>query len=177
VSVESEAGEERPTSEVTIRLARDGDRARLWQILEPIIREGETYAWPRDLEREAALQMWSAGDAEVFVAELADAVVGTAYLKTNHLGGGDHVANCGYATAGEAEGNGVARALCAHTIERASQRGFRAIQFNFVVSTNLRAVATWERFGFERVGVLPGAFRHPSKGEVDVYVMYRRLEG
>jgi ribosomal protein S18 acetylase RimI-like enzyme len=78
-------------------------------------------------------------------------------------------------TADWATGRGVARALCAHSLERARARGFRAMQFNFVVSSNERAVRLWQSFGFQIVGRLPGAFLHPGLGYVDAYVMHREL--
>ncbi|HVM75817.1 MAG TPA: GNAT family N-acetyltransferase, partial [Candidatus Saccharimonadales bacterium] len=101
--------------------------------------------------------------------------VGTYFLRANQGGGGSHVANCGYVTVTKATGKGVARAMCAHSLEHAKKRGFRAMQFNFVVSTNERAVRLWKSFGFEVVGTLPGAFLHPTAGYVDAYVMYRSL--
>jgi ribosomal protein S18 acetylase RimI-like enzyme len=62
-----------------------------------------------------------------------------------------------------------------HSLVRARERGFRAMQFNFVVSANERAVRLWETLGFETVGRLPGAFEHPTKGYVDALVMFRTL--
>jgi len=85
------------------------------------------------------------------------------------------VANCGYVTARQATGKGVARAMCAHSLEHAKKRGFRAMQFNFVVSSNERAVRLSQSFGFEIVGRLPGAFLLPTVGYTDAYVMYREL--
>jgi ribosomal protein S18 acetylase RimI-like enzyme len=158
-----------------IRAAREADADALWAILEPVLREGETYALPRDMTREAALSWWAAPDRDVFVAETDHAVVGTYYLRRNQMGGGGHVANCGYMTAAGARGRGVARAMLAHSLEHARARGFEAIQFNFVVSTNERAVGTWLANGFEIVGRLPGAFDHPAHGRVDVFVMFRAL--
>jgi ribosomal protein S18 acetylase RimI-like enzyme len=102
-------------------------------------------------------------------------VVGTYFLQANQRGGGAHVANCGYVTAADAGGRGVARAMCMHSLERAKWRGFIAMQFNFVVSSNKRAIELWQRLGFEIVGTLPGAFRHPRLGFVDAFVMYRTL--
>jgi ribosomal protein S18 acetylase RimI-like enzyme len=112
---------------------------------------------------------------EVFLAEENGQVLGTYFLRANQQGGGSHVANCGYITAPWATGRGVARAMCAHSLEHARARGFRAMQFNFVVSTNQRAVALWQTFGFEIVGRLPRAFHHPALGFVDAFVMYRSL--
>jgi ribosomal protein S18 acetylase RimI-like enzyme len=102
-------------------------------------------------------------------------VVGTYYLRANNRGGGAHVANCGYMTAPGATGRGVARAMCAHSLDEARRRGFAAMQFNFVIASNERAVRLWRSCGFEIVGTLPGAFDHPTRGFVDAYVMYRKL--
>jgi GNAT superfamily N-acetyltransferase len=158
-----------------IRPASQLDRADLWSILEPIIRAGETYALPRDMSEAEALAYWCAPANEVFVAEEHGRVLGTYLLRANQLGGGSHVSNCGYMTAPAAEGRGVARSMLEHSLDRAKVRGFRAMQFNFVVSTNERAVTTWQRAGFEIVGTLPGAFNHPRFGFVAAHVMFRHL--
>lgn len=158
-----------------VRLAADADRNAIWAILEPTIRAGETYTLPREMSREEALGYWFGSAHEIFVAEDAGEIVGTYFIQANQQGGGSHVANCGYMTAAHATGRGVARAMCAHSLEHAKARGFRAMQFNFVVSTNIRAVKLWQSFGFEIVGRLPGAFRHPTAGYVDANVMFRRL--
>jgi ribosomal protein S18 acetylase RimI-like enzyme len=156
-----------------IRPARAADHDAIWSILEPVIRAGETYPLPRDMQRDAALAYWFAATHEVFVAEDAD-IVGTYYIRPNQSGGGAHVANCGYMTAAHATGRGVARAMCEHSLAFARGR-YRAIQFNFVVSTNRRAVALWTSLGFETLGRLPGAFAHPSAGYVDALVMFQNL--
>jgi ribosomal protein S18 acetylase RimI-like enzyme len=160
---------------VLIRPATDTDANAIWAIMEPIIRAGETYTLPRDMDQEAALAYWLCPEREVFVAEDHAEIVGTYFLQANQKGGGAHVANCGYMTAGPAMGRGVAHAMCAHSLDRAHQRGFRAIQFNFVLSTNERAVRLWQSFSFEIVGRLPGAFHHPTLGYVDAYIMYHTL--
>jgi len=158
-----------------VRPATDGDASAIWAIMEPILRAGETYTQPRDMDRESALAYWHSPEREVFVAEDEGEIVGTYCLQANQKGGGAHVANCGYMTAVTATGRGVARAMCAHSLDRARERGFRAMQFNFVISTNDRAVRLWQSIGFEIVGRLPGAFDHPTQGYVDAYVMYRTL--
>ena len=160
---------------ITVRPAGSGDADAVWKILEPTIRAGETYTLPREMTREQALAYWFAPGNEVFVAEENEEVVGTYFLHANQKGGGAHVANCGYMTSLRASGRGVARAMCMHSLDHAKTRGFRAMQFNFVVSTNQRAVRLWQSFGFEIVGRLPGAFQHPIAGYVDAFVMYRTL--
>jgi ribosomal protein S18 acetylase RimI-like enzyme len=160
---------------LTIREAAPDDADSVWAILQPVLQAGETYALPRDISREAALTYWYAAANEVFVASEDGRIVGTYILRANQQAGGAHVANCGYMTAPSATGKGVARAMCGHSLERARARGFRAMQFNFVVSSNERAVRLWLSFGFGIVGRLPGAFQHPALGYVDALVMYRAL--
>jgi ribosomal protein S18 acetylase RimI-like enzyme len=158
-----------------VRPAQARDDDAIWGIIGPTIRAGETYALPRDLSRLDALSYWKSPGHEVFVAEQDGEILGTYYMRANQRGGGAHVANCGYMTATAASGRGVARAMCAHSLAHARARGFRAMQFNFVVGSNERAVALWRSFGFEIVGRLAQAFEHPRLGLVDAVVMYRML--
>lgn len=163
------------TGSLLLRPAAPADRDAIWSILEPVIRAGETYTLDRAMGREAALAYWLGPDRSTFVAEAAGEILGTYYLRANQAGGGAHVCNCGYMTAARAAGRGVARAMAAHSFDAARAAGFRAMQFNFVVSSNDRAVRLWQSLGFETVGRLPGAFDHPRLGEVDALVMFRRL--
>ncbi len=159
-----------------IRLAlRDGDDDAIWAILEPIIRAGETYTLPREMSRADALAYWRSPGHAVFVTEDEGGIVGTYYLRPNQEGGGAHVANCGYMTAASSVGKGVARTMCLHSLDEAKARGFLAMQFNFVVASNERAVRLWERLGFTTIGRIPGAFRHPKLGMVDALAMFRNL--
>ncbi|UXN75630.1 GNAT family N-acetyltransferase [Devosia sp. A8/3-2] len=158
-----------------IRPATEADIAQILAIVAPTPAAGETYAIASDLDDAAVLAYWLGSTHEVFVAEENGVIPGTYYLMANQQGGGAHVANCGYMTAPAARGKGVARAMCQHSLTRAAERGFRAMQFNHVVSTNTRAVALWQSLGFAIVGTLPKAFNHPAQGYVDSYVMFKTL--
>ncbi|MGE0665157.1 MAG: N-acetyltransferase family protein [Sphingomonadales bacterium] len=158
-----------------IRTARHDDADAIWAIIGPVIRAGETYTIDPEIPAADAIARWMGKDRETFVAIEDGAVVGTYYLRRNQEGGGAHVANCGYVTAGDSTGRGVARCMCEHSMDYARSRGFSAMQFNFVVASNERAVGLWRSLGFAVVGRLPGAFRHPALGEVDALVMYRKL--
>jgi len=151
-----------------------GDTDAIWRIVEPIVRAGDTYALPPTMSREEALAYWL--DApQVYVAEDGGEVVGTYVLRAIRPGGGAHVANCGYMVAPWASGRGVGRTMCVDSIARARAQGYRAMQYNFVVSTNDRAVRLYEHLGFTIAGRLPGAFAHPTQGYVDAYVMFLTL--
>jgi ribosomal protein S18 acetylase RimI-like enzyme len=158
-----------------IRHASLADSAAIWTIIEPTIRAGETWTLPSNLSEADALAYWFSPHHEVFVAVSQNEIIGSYYLRPNQTGNGSHIANCGYMTAPWASGRGVARAMCAHSLDRAGSRGFLAMQFNIVVSTNERAVRLWQHMGFEIIGHIPAAFRHPAAGLVDAYVMHRTL--
>ena len=160
-----------------IRLSTPTDHDAIWAIIEPTVRAGETYSLPRDWDRETALTYWFASPHQVYVAEVDNEVLGHYFLTPNRQGGGAHVSNCGFMVSSQATGKGVASAMCAHALETAKAQGFRAMQFNFVVSTNERAIALWQRMGFEIVGRLPGAFAHPRLGFVDAFVMFQDFSG
>jgi ribosomal protein S18 acetylase RimI-like enzyme len=159
-----------------IRPAESRDHNPIAAIIVPVIRAGHTYALDPAMSEGEALGYWLSLDKAVFVAEDDEGrVFGTYYLRTNQSGGGAHVCNCGYATAEEAGGRGIGRAMAEHSLAEARTRGYRAMQFNFVVSTNERAVRLWQSLGFEIVGRLPDAFRDPAAGYVDALVMSRAL--
>ena len=158
-----------------IRPYRPADAAPLWAMLEPVFRAGDTYAVDPAITREDAVAFWTGAPHEAFIAEADGAVVGTYYIQPNQQGGGAHVCNCGYVTGAAARGKGIARAMLDDSLTRARAAGYRAMQYNFVVATNIRAVETWKANGFDVVGRLPRAFHHPAEGYVDALVMYREL--
>jgi len=159
-----------------IRPATADDRTAIWSIIKPVIRTGETYALDRNMQEADALAYWLGSDRKTFVADDKGEIVGTYYIRPNQAGGGRHICNCGYMTSASATGRGVARAMCQHSLAFARERGYRGMQFNFVVSTNDRAVRLWQSLGFATLARLPGAFEHPSQGFVDALVMFQSLE-
>ncbi len=159
-----------------IRPLRADDWPAVWALLAPTFARGDTYSYPPDITEPAARTAWVEAPAATFVAcEAAGTVLGTYVIKPNQPGQGAHVCNCGYVTADAARGRGVAAAMCEHSQAQARSMGFRAMQFNFVVSTTEGAVRLWQRLGFAIVGTLPGAFRHPAHGYVDAHVMFKTL--
>jgi L-amino acid N-acyltransferase YncA len=161
---------------VKIRTATQSDSEEIWQIFRAVVRPGDTYALDPQISREEALAYWFAPRTETFVAIEDDGrVVGTYILRPNQSGPGAHVANAAFMVEPAARGHGLGRAMAEHCLTEASELGYRAMQFNFVVSSNVPAVKLWQQLGFEIVGTLPGAFRHPSLGYVDAYVMFRNL--
>lgn len=162
-------------AELVIREAKTEDWPVIWAMLEPVFRAGETYAYAPDITEAEAKRIWTELPRACFIAESAGEVLGTYYIKANQPGLGDHVCNCGYVTAAQARGRGIARQMCEHSQVAAREFGYRAMQYNLVVASNLGAVALWQKLGFEITGTLKGAFRHASLGYVDAHVMYKDL--
>lgn len=160
---------------MNIREATRDDFEQIWPIVYEIAIAGETYGYPRDITQEQALNLWIEVPRKTYVFEEAGQVLGAYYIGTNQLGPGNHVCNCGYMVSSVARGRGIATAMCEHSQEIARALGYKAMQFNFVASTNEGAVRLWKKLGFTTVGRLPKAFRHPSKGYVDALVMYKWL--
>jgi L-amino acid N-acyltransferase YncA len=156
-----------------IRPASEADCDAIWKIFHEVVADGETYALDPNISRSDALAYWFAPGTHVYVAEQhGTGIVGTYNLRPNQSGGGSHVANAGFMVSSHARGQGTGRAMAEHCLNEARRLGFRAMQFNFVVSTNIAAIRLWQDLGFEIVGTLPGAFQHRKKGYVDVHVMY-----
>src|SRR5215472_12416877 len=159
-----------------IRPAIEADRDAIWDIFREVVAARDTYALDPNISCKDALTYWFAPNTQTYVAEQpAIGIAGTYILRPNQSGGGSHVANAGFMVAASARGQGIGRAMAEHCLSQARRLGFRAMQFNYVISTNTSAIHLWEDLGFEIVGTLPSAFRHPDQGYVDVHVMYRSL--
>jgi L-amino acid N-acyltransferase YncA len=160
---------------LNIREATDADRDAIWKIFHEVVAAGDTYPINPAMSREDGFAYWFQTDARAFVAEQGGQIVGIYTLHANQSGGGAHVANAAFMVPASARGKGIGRSMGQHCLSEARRLGFRAMQFNFVVSTNEAAVKLWQDLGMKIVGTLPSAFRHPEKGYVDVYVMFRSL--
>ena len=147
---------------LNIRLAAEADRDAIWNIFHEVVAAGDTYAFDPGMSREEALAYWFGAGTHTYVAENDGRVIGTYILRANQPGPGSHVANAAYMVAQDARGLGVGRSMAEHSLAEARRLGFRAMQFNFVVSTNASAIHLWQQLGFKIVGTLPGHFGIPK---------------
>ncbi|MCG8014891.1 MAG: GNAT family N-acetyltransferase [Candidatus Thiodiazotropha sp. 'RUGA'] len=159
-----------------IREATEADFEAIWPIFKEIASAGDTYAYPTDTSKSEGKRLWMDLPSKTYVAVEGDKIVGTYYIKTNQAGPGSHVCNCGYMVPSSSRGKGLATAMCEHSQKMAREMDYKAMQFNFVASTNEGAVRLWQKLGFEIVGRLPEAFNHPVKGYVDALVLYKWLD-
>tara|TARA_B100000315_G_C14284744_1_gene454669 strand:+ start:129 stop:626 length:498 start_codon:yes stop_codon:yes gene_type:complete len=161
---------------IQVRPASDDDFEAVWRIFHRVVSEGDTYPYSPDTNPDEARSYWMEPPARPYVALDGNRISGTYILKPNQPGLGSHVVNAGFMVDPAEQGRGIGRVMVEHALAEARHLGYRAMQFNLVVSTNTAAVALWKKVGFEIVGTLPGAFHHPEHGYVDAYVMYKTLD-
>ncbi len=148
----------------------------MWPIFQTIMADGTTYVFAAETGYADAFAFWFGSGASSYVAEEDGKIVGMYRFVANQRDRGSHVANAAFMVDPQSSGKGIGRAMGVHCLREAKRAGFRAMQFNLVVSTNEAAVSLWTKLGFSIVGTLPQVFRHESLGFVDAYVMYRFLD-
>ena len=158
---------------VKIRKATEADCEGIWDIFHRVVKRGDTFAFDPKANWEDFKTLWMPSSIHTYVAELNGKILGTYLLRQNAPGLGSHVANAAYMVHPDARLMGIGKAMGRHSIKQAKKEGFLAIQFNFVVSTNVVAIQLWLKLGFKIVGTVPKAFNHQKRGLVDIYVMHR----
>ena len=162
-------------SDLTVRKATSLDRQGLWELIEPILRKGGTYVFSPEKTQSEMMDYWLNSDKQTYVLVEEGRIMATFYLKPNQPDLGNHICNAGFMVSTAIWGKGIGRKLGIYALEEARRQGFRAMQFNFVIKTNERAIKLWESLGFQVIGEVPSAYRHPQLGDVPALIMYIQL--
>ncbi len=160
---------------MNIRQATEFDKPAVWQIIKSVIATGDTYVFDPETPEEEMTAYWFSPEKHVYVAERDGEVLGTFWLKANQPGLGSHVCNAAYMVVPDAAGKGIGRQMAEFSLDEARRLGFTAMQFNFVVKSNVGAVRLWETIGMETIGEIPDAFDHREHGMTNALIMYRKL--
>lgn len=161
--------------QLTFRKANPEDEQSLWTLIEPIIRQGGTYVFAPDSSREKMMGYWLDEDKHTYVVEWEGSLVGTLYIKANQPDLGDHICNAGFMVSGKYGGKGIGKSMGEFALKEAKNLGFQAMQFNFVIESNGHAIKLWKSLGFQKIGKIPEAYRHPDLGLVSAEILYRKL--
>ncbi len=159
---------------VTIRPFEDADWGVVRAIVEEVAAEGETYCLPAGLPEDRLRAFWLS-DSATLVASVDGEVLGSAHMGPNRAAQGSHVGTASFMVSSRARGRGVGRALGEHVVDWHRRHGFRGIQFNAVVESNVAAVRLWQSLGFTIIGTVPAAFRRPSGEYVGLHLMHLPL--
>jgi ribosomal protein S18 acetylase RimI-like enzyme len=160
---------------INLRPAKPEDTDTLWDIFHEVGKGGDTYAHTGEMTKDQFITYWLAPTNHVYVAELDGNIAGTFLLRQNHWGRGSHIANGAYMVHSGFRGHRIGKTLGQHSIDEAKRLGFKAIQFNYVVSTNQIAINLWKSLGFNVIGTVPQGFNHAKLGMVDALIMHRFL--
>ncbi|CAM1374490.1 GNAT family N-acetyltransferase [Tenacibaculum xiamenense] len=160
---------------MNIRKAQTSDYDAIWELFSEVIKTEDTYVFEKNTPKRDLEKHWFAPYMKTFVIEVNGKILGTYIIKPNQIGLGSHIANCSYMVHPNAQGKGIGKKLCEHSIKIAQQASYKGIQFNIVVSTNKAAVALWEKFGFKIIGTTPNGYKHAKFGYVDTYIMFKQL--
>jgi GNAT superfamily N-acetyltransferase len=160
-----------------VRDATAEDWPAIWSFLREIVAAGETFPYAHDMDEVAARGMWLVGApaCTVVAVDSGGVVVGSAKMNPNYGGPGAHIASASFMVDPARWGEGAGRALSEHALGWARSEGYRAMQFNAVAASNVRAVALYRSLGFAVLATIPEGFRHPTEGYVGLLVMHRRL--
>jgi ribosomal protein S18 acetylase RimI-like enzyme len=158
-----------------IRTATEADKPAIWRIIKAVIATGDTYVFDPETPEAEMLAWWYSPEKYVYVYEQDGEVLGTFWLKANQPGLGSHVCNAAYMVGPDAAGKGIGRRMAEYSLDEARRLGFTAMQFNFVVKSNVGAVRLWENIGMEIIGEIPDAFNHRELGMTNALIMYRKL--
>jgi L-amino acid N-acyltransferase YncA len=158
-----------------IRPATASDSGAVLELSRELVADGTVYPFRGDMTDEELRDYWYTPKGRLYVAESEERIAGLYLIKPNQPGRGSHVANGSYAVGAAFRGRGLGEALGLHSLEEARRLGYKAMQFNLVVTTNTAAVELWQKLGFRILCRLPQAFDHATQGLVDAYVMHRSL--
>ena len=158
-----------------ITTATPADFDEIWKIFQPILQAGGTYVYSPDTSKDEAFSIWFDESYDTYIAKLDDEIVGAYVIRPGHRDLGSHIANAAYIVADKHRGKGFGRNLGEHSIEQARRLGYKALQFNYVVSSNKVAIELWRKLGFSIVGTIPAAYNHPELGYIDIHIMHRKI--
>lgn len=146
-------------------------------LMQTVLDGEDAFSLPANASTQQQCEYFFSGlNNEVWLAETDEGEIAGAYCqRANQAGLGSHIANGSYLVNPKLNGRGIGTQLGEHSLKRAKAKGYRGIQFNFVVSTNRPAIALWQKLGFDIIGTIPGGYHYRQQRYVDAYIMFRSL--
>ena len=158
-----------------VKKITEDDFDEVWTLIKKIITKGDTYVFSPETKKNQMLSYWCSKSNHTYIVQNDGKLVGTFLIKDNQPGLGSHIANAAFMTEPDETGKGVGRLMSEFALKEAKNLGYSAMQFNFVVKSNSRAIRLWKKLGFLVIGEVPEAFNHATEGLTNALIMYRKL--
>lgn len=160
---------------ILVRKYENQDIKDMTEIWNEVVKEANAFPQSEPMTMDEAVVFFAA-QTYTGVAEADGEIVGLYILHPNNVGRCGHISNASYAVRSTARGMHIGRALVTDCLKQAKENGFRILQFNAVVKSNVTAVALYEKLGFVKLGRIPGGFRLDDEKYEDIYIFYYNLE-
>lgn len=162
--------------EIRVREYRHGDLPEMIRIWNEVVEEGIAFPQEERLDTATGAGFFSE-QSYCGVAEESGSgkIFGLYILHPNNVGRCGHISNASYAVSAESRGRHIGEKLVKDSLIQGKRMGFRILQFNAVVATNIHARHLYERLGFTQLGLIPGGFRMKDGSYEDICPYYRLL--
>ena len=161
---------------IEIRRYEKNDKQEAMAIWNAVVREGIAFPQDEELMDDTADEFFmSQSYTGIAVDSEANEIVGLYILHPNNVGRCGHICNTSYAVKEGKRGMHIGEQLVKDSLKIGVSLGFRILQFNAVVATNIHALHLYERLGFTQLGVIPQGFRMKDGHYEDIIPHYIEL--
>lgn len=157
-----------------IRKYEEKDLEAMIGIWNEVVEEGIAFPQEECLDKETGAEFF-ASQSYTAVAEIDGKIMGLYILHPNNVGRCGHICNASYAVSSEARGKHIGEKLVLDCLKMGRELGFRVLQFNAVVESNIHARHLYERLGFKQLGTIPGGFRMKDGHYENICPYYHEL--
>ena len=146
------------------------------EIWNEIVRAGDAFPQEDELTEITGDEFFKAQSfTGLAVDEDTGEILALYILHPNNVGRCGHISNASYAVRKDCRGRHIGEIIVKHCIDKARELGFRILQFNAVVATNIHARHLYQRLGFKELGIIPGGFRMPDGTFADIVPQFISL--
>lgn len=161
---------------IQIRAYQTADAADAGEIWNQVVRDGDAFPQENELTPEEADSFFK---EQTYTGIAVDAdtgtIVGLYILHPNNVGRCGHIANASFAVKKDIRGEHIGEKIVKDCLKIGREKGYRILQFNAVVASNIHALHLYKRLGFEELGTIPGGFHMPDDSYEDIILFYHEL--
>ncbi len=161
---------------IAVRAYTDTDLRDMIRIWNEVVEDGVAFPQEELLTPETGKEFFAAQTYNAVAVDTdTDKVCGLYILHPNNVGRCGHICNASYAVSRDSRGLHVGEKLVSDCLLQGQAHGFRILQFNAVVASNIHARHLYERLGFVQLGVIPKGFRMKDGHYEDICPYYHEL--